>query len=388
VIEYEDVRSHILDAVEPLTPRVVARLDALGLVLAGNVDATDDVPPFANSAMDGYAVRAVDTNRARESAPVRLHVVDELPAGRAPSTPVGPEEAIRIMTGAPMPDGADAIVMVEHTTTDAGDVLVLREAGSGDHIRPAGGDVRAGQRVFEAGTVLGPAAIGVLASLDVSGVSAHPRARVGVMSTGDELVEHGRLAPGQIHDSNRPMLLSLAAEAGCEPVDLGMARDDEKYIVSTIETALETCDAILTSGGVSMGEYDLVKAGLRNLSAERPGVEFQWWQVSIKPAKPLVFGVIGGKPVFGLPGNPVSSSVSFELFAGLAQDDGPWRGAAPRGRRDRRPRDAPQGGRQGLPGAREGPLRRRSLPRRSFRGAGEQRALRDGSGERPDLAPR
>ena len=315
MIAYEEARSFILDAVSPLTPLRTERLEALGLVLAADVDSGEDVPPFANTAMDGYAVRAADTVGACDDSPARLRVVDELPAGRAPSTKVGEGEAIRIMTGAPIPEGADAIVMVERTARDGDHVLVHRSATAGDHIRPAGGDVRAGQRVFDSGTVLRPAAIGVLASLGVDSVSAYPRARVGVMSTGDELVESGPLAPGQIRDSNRPMLLSLVAEAGCEPVDLGTARDDEQYIVSTIEAALGSCDAILTSGGVSMGDYDFVKSGLRRLSAERPGVDFQWWQVKIKPAKPLVFGTLGGKPVFGLPGNPVSSSVSFELFA-------------------------------------------------------------------------
>ena len=315
MIALGEARSRILDAVTPFDPHEVDRRDALGLVLAAPVDATEDVPPFANTAMDGYAVRAGDTAGASEAGPVRLRVVDELAAGRAPSIAVGAGEAIRIMTGAPVPDGADAIVMVERTVTDGDGVLIAKEASPGDHIRPVGGDVRAGQRVFDAGTVLGPAALGVLASLDVATVSVHRRARVGVMSTGDELVERGALQPGQIRDSNRPMLLSLVTEAGCEPVDLGIARDDEAYIVSTIETALETCDVILTSGGVSMGEYDFVKAGLRRLSAERPGVDFEWWQVKIKPAKPLVFGTLEGKPVFGLPGNPVSSSVSFELFA-------------------------------------------------------------------------
>ncbi|MCZ7535284.1 MAG: molybdopterin molybdotransferase MoeA [Acidimicrobiia bacterium] len=315
MITHEEARARILESVSKLEPRSFDRLDALGLVLADDVDSNEDVPPFANTAMDGYAVRAADTRGASEDSPARLRVVGELAAGYAPSTAVGSGEAIRIMTGAPVPEGADAIVMVERTATDDDHVLVMREAESGDHIRPTGGDLRAGQRVFDAGTVLGPASVGVLASLDVARVSAYPRARVGVMSTGDELVESGPLAAGQIRDSNRPMLLSLVADAGCEPVDLGVARDDEQYIVSTIEAGLETCDAILTSGGVSMGEYDFVKLGLRRLSAERPGVEFQWWQVKIKPAKPLVFGTLEGKPVFGLPGNPVSSSVSFELFA-------------------------------------------------------------------------
>ena len=315
MITYEEARETILAAMHPLAPRGASLAEALGLALAEPVDAGEDVPPFANTAMDWFAVRASDTAGAGEDSPVRLRVVDELPAGRAPSTQVGAGEAIRIMTGAPVPGGADAIVMVERTSPDGDGVLIRAAARVGDHIRPAGGDVRAGQRVFDVGTVLGPAALGVLASLDVRTVHVRGPVRVGVMSTGDELVESGPLLPGQIRDSNRPMLLSIVAGAGCEPVDLGVARDDEKYIVSTIEGALETCDAIITSGGVSMGEYDFVKAGLRRLSAERPGVDFEWWQVKIKPAKPLVFGTLGGKPVFGLPGNPVSSSVSFELFA-------------------------------------------------------------------------
>jgi molybdenum cofactor synthesis domain-containing protein len=152
-------------------------------------------------------------------------------------------------------------------------------------------------------------------SLGVTKVQAVRRARVGVLSTGDELVERGALRPGQIRDSNRPMLLALAAEAGCEPVDLGLARDDEELIVSRIAHTADTCDALLTSGGVSVGDYDYVKAGLERLAKERPGSDFVWWQVAIKPAKPFAFGTLGAVPVFGLPGNPVSSNVSFECFA-------------------------------------------------------------------------
>lgn len=315
MITYEEARSRILDTVAPLEPRPYALADAHGLVLARDVDATEAVPPFANTAMDGYAVQATDTAGASPDVPVRLRVVGELAAGHVPTAPVRRGEAIRIMTGAPVPDGADAVVMVERTATDGDHVLIHHEAATGDHIRPAGGDVQPGQRVFDAGTVLRAAHLGMLSSLDVHEVSAHPRLRVGVMSTGDELVERGGLAPGQIRDSNRPMLLALLAEAGCDPVDLGIARDDEEYIVSTIRRGLETCDALLTSGGVSMGDYDFVKAGLLRLSDELPGTEFSWWQVKIKPAKPLVFGTLAGRPVFGLPGNPVSSSVSFELFA-------------------------------------------------------------------------
>lgn len=311
MIALADVQAEILGAVAPLPVTRVPLVEARGLVLAEPVVASEPVPPFANTAMDGYALRAADTEGATAAAPVRLTVVADLPAGHAPTVPVGPGEAVRIMTGAPIPDGADAIVMVERTERDGDDgVLVGHTATVGDHVRPAGGDVAAGDRVFGPGTVLGPAHLGVVASLGPADVAASPRARVGVLSTGDELREGpGELAPGQIRDSNRPMLLAMLAEAGCEPVNLGIARDDEAYVERVLEDALATCDAVITSGGVSVGDYDVVKAVL-----DRLGV-LQWWQVAIKPAKPLAFGLIRGVPLFGLPGNPVSSHVSFELFA-------------------------------------------------------------------------
>jgi molybdenum cofactor synthesis domain-containing protein len=281
--------------------------DALGLVLAADVIAGEAVPPFANTAMDGYALRAADT----VTVPVRLTVVADLPAGYASTKPVGPGEAIRIMTGAPMPDGADAIVMVERTERDGTDGVIISVAAStGDHVRAAGGDVRAGDQVFDAGTGLSPTHLGVLASLGFVEVPAYPRIRVGVISTGDELREGaGELAPGQIRDSNRPMLLGLVAEAGADAIDLGIGRDDEAAVTTMFRDAAASCDAIITSGGVSVGDYDVVKAVLGQLGA------LEWWQVAIKPAKPLAFGLIDGTPIFGLPGNPVSSHVSFELFA-------------------------------------------------------------------------
>jgi molybdenum cofactor synthesis domain-containing protein len=309
VIPLADVQGEILGAVAALAPVSTPVREALGLVTARDVVATEAIPPFANTAMDGYAVRAADTAGAGPDAPVRLAVVGELPAGRAPTQAVGGGEAIRIMTGAPMPDGADAVVMVEYTERDGDGVTVLRAARPGDHVRDAGGDLASGDLVFAAGTTLGPAHLGVLASLGVDVVDVVPRARVGVLSTGDELVERGPLQPGQIRDSNRPMLLALAGEAGSDAVDLGTARDDEAVITRTLEDALASCDAVLTSGGVSVGDYDYVKAALDRLGG------LQSWQVAIKPAKPLAFGVVGGTPVFGLPGNPVSSLVSFELFA-------------------------------------------------------------------------
>jgi molybdenum cofactor synthesis domain-containing protein len=311
VIPLAEARARILASVEPLTPRVHRRADACGLVLAVAVVANEAVPPFANTGMDGYAVRAIDT----ADAPVRLRVVDELAAGRAPTRAVGPGEAIRIMTGAPIPDGADAVVMVEMTHTDGGDVVIDHRANAGDHVRPAGGDLATGDAVFDAGTVLTPAHIGVLASLDIAEVLCHPRPRVGVISTGDELVETGPLESGRIRDSNRPMLLAVVAESGFAPVDYGIARDDKDEIAQRVITAVEECDALLTSGAVSMGEYDYVKVVLEELAADRPGSGFTWSQVAIKPAKPLAFGTLGQVPVFGLPGNPVSSRVSYELFA-------------------------------------------------------------------------
>jgi molybdenum cofactor synthesis domain-containing protein len=321
VIPFAEVRAEILATVAALAPVDVAARDSLGLVLAADVASNVPIPPFANTAMDGYAVQAADTAGATSDAPVRLRVVGELPAGRAPTVAVGAGEAIRIMTGAPVPDGADAIVMVERTERDEGDagdgVLVFAEAAVGDHVRRAGGDVEPGEVVFRAGTVLGPAHLGVLASLDAARVKVFPRARVGVLSTGDELVESGALTPGKIRDSNRPMLLALLERAGVEPVDLGIARDDEAAMTATLEEALARCDAVITSGGVSVGDYDYMSAALERIAADDPDdrARVDWYQVAIRPAKPLCFAFVRGRPVFGLPGNPVSSLVSFELFA-------------------------------------------------------------------------
>ena len=303
----EVVQAKIRAAVPAARTGMVALRDARGLVLAAEIVAGEPVPPFANTAMDGYAVRAADT----ATAPVRLRVVADLPAGYEAAVAVGPGEAIRIMTGAPMPRGADAIVMVERTERDGDDgVMIHVAAAPGDHVRGVGGDVGDGDVVFTPGVVLGPAHLGVLASLGFGELPVYRRVRVGVISTGDELREGPvELAPGQIRDSNRPMLLALVAEAGAEAVDLGIGRDDEAVVTAMFRDAAASCDAVITSGGVSVGDYDVVKAVLGQLGA------LEWWQVAIKPAKPLAFGLIDGTPIFGLPGNPVSSHVSFELFA-------------------------------------------------------------------------
>jgi molybdopterin molybdotransferase len=313
VVPLDDAIAHVVDRCRPLPPRPVPVSDAAGLVLGDDVVATEAVPPFTNTAMDGYAVRAADT----EGAPVTLPVVAEVAAGHPADRPLRPGEAMRIFTGAPVPDGADAVVMVERTerVDDGRAVRIDVTVPPGHHLRGAGEDLKPGERLFGTGDELTPARVGVLASLGVDRVVAHPRPRVGVLSTGDELVTGpAPLRPGQIRDSNRPTLLALVTEAGFEPVDLGCAPDDELAIAAAIEQGAATCDAVLSSGGVSMGDIDLVKVVL-----DRMG-EMRWMQVAIRPAKPLAFGLVARPsgepvPVFGLPGNPVSSMVSFALFA-------------------------------------------------------------------------
>lgn len=305
----------IVEAFERVQSRVnrlpVVTVDistAVGRVLAADVVAVEDVPPFANTAVDGYAVRSGDV----ADAPVELDVVGELAAGAAPTVAVGPGEAVRIMTGAPIPDGADAIVMVEDTARLEGGsrVAIHRSVKAGEALRPAGDDLRAGETVFRTGDVLSAAGIGVLASANLRQVRIYAPPRVAVLSTGDELVWDGApLAPGQIRESNKTMLIAAVAQAGFETVDYGVVRDDEAELEAVLRRAAAECDAIVTSGGVSMGDYDVVKAVLSQIA------EMDWMQIAIKPAKPFAFGTLAGKPVFGLPGNPVSSLVSFELLA-------------------------------------------------------------------------
>ena len=311
VISEHEARQHVLDRCGVGEVIEASLADAIGCVLAEAVVAAEDVPPFANSAVDGYAVRAIDV----ADVPVRLRVVAEVAAGWSTDCVVGRGEAIRIMTGAPMPDGADAVVMVEDTERlDGGEVLIRSKVVADASVRGIGDDVHAGTRLFDVGTVVRPAVAGVLASVNARRVRVVRRAHVAVLSTGDELINDGSaLRPGQIRESNKTMLLPLIAEAGCEAIDLGVVRDDEAALEAVLRDAAATHDAIVTSGGVSMGEFDVVKAVLSRIA------DMRWMQIAIKPAKPFAFGLLasGGRrvPVFGLPGNPVSSMVSFELFA-------------------------------------------------------------------------
>ncbi len=308
MIALTEAQEFVLAGCRAAEPVGVAVDDAYGLVTSAAVTSTEAVPPFANTAMDGFAVRSVDT----ESAPRRLDVVATLAAGAAPDVTVGPGQAVRIMTGAPMPPGADAVIMVELTelAEDGASVEIAQSVPAGNHVRGAGEDIAPGDKVFAAGTALSAGHLGVLASLGNYEVQVHPRPRVGVISTGDELIDGpGALAPGQIRDSNRHTLLALVAETGAEAVDLGLVADDEAAIRRAIADAPTRVDALISSGGVSMGAFDYVKVVLDELG------DMRWMQVAIKPAKPLAFGLVGSMPVFGLPGNPVSSMVSFELFA-------------------------------------------------------------------------
>ena len=308
----EDAQAFVLESCPPGEPITMRREQASGLVLADMVVSTEIVPPFDNTAVDGYAVRSVDV----AIVPTELTVVGEIAAGAAPDGNVGPGETIRIMTGAPMPPGADAVVMVEYSDRlgedDVGNewVRLTESVAAGTAIRGAGDDVVVGEELFFKGTQITPAIEGVLASINAQEVRVHPRLKVAVLSTGDELITDGStLAPGQIRESNKIMLAGMLAEAGCQVLDLGVVRDNEAELERVLRAAAVECDAIVSSGGVSMGDYDVVKAVLGRIA------DMTWMQMAIKPAKPFAFGKLDGVPVFGLPGNPVSSMVSFELMA-------------------------------------------------------------------------
>ena len=298
----------ILDSL-PMLPEVHVGLEeALGLVVAKDVWASHDLPPFENSAMDGFAVRSIDVT----DAPVELEVVDEVAAGQASSASVTCGGAIKIMTGAPMPVGADAVVKVEDTEWigETNRVRVLSSVDPGTAVRCAGGDVPKGAIVLRKGDRLGPSHLGVLASVGEAFPLVRRRPVVAVISTGDEVVppETRNLGPGKIRDSNRFILRALLEEVGAAVVDRGILPDDAAIVSRVLNQCAGEVDVIVTSGGVSMGEYDVVKEAFRNAGS----VDF--WQVALQPAKPFGFGNVDGVPFFGLPGNPVSVAVAFEQY--------------------------------------------------------------------------
>jgi molybdopterin molybdotransferase len=302
-----DAQRSVLAAIPVLPATRVPVWKASGLVLAEDVVAAQDVPPFANSAMDGFAVRYADIG----VTPATLRVSEDVAAGHVAAGSVDRGQAIRIMTGAPIPAGADTVVRVEDTEAVGDSVRILVAPPLGASVRVAGGDVAAGATVFPAGTRLTPAHLGVLAAVGAATPVVRRRPKVAILSTGDEVQppETATLQPGWIRDANRPLLTGLLSDLGVEVHDYGIVPDDAVRLRSTLLRAAEECDAVMTSGGVSMGDYDLVKAVLTELG----GVEL--WKVAMQPAKPFAFGAIGSTPLFGLPGNPVSVMVAFEQFA-------------------------------------------------------------------------
>lgn len=289
-------------AMTPLGVEEVALEYASGLALAEPIPAPRSLPSFSNSALDGYAVRAEDVSQA----PVDLEVIEEIAAGSIPTTKLGPGQAMRIMTGAPLPAGADAVIGIEDTSVVAGRSRIGKAVPAGNAVRPAGEDIQAGAVVFEAGTRLTPVRVGVLAALGISAPRVFRRPRVAVLSTGAELATGGKAQPGQILDSNRPMLLAALRELDVVPIDLGLVGDDASQLASRLQQAAASTDVIITSGGVSVGDHDLT----RKVVAELGSIEL--WQVAMQPGRPFAFGRVGAVPFFGLPGNPVSALVGFE----------------------------------------------------------------------------
>lgn len=311
MLSVEEALARVLAAFEPLAPERTPILEALGQVLAEDIFAEMDIPPLPNSAMDGYAVRCEDTGGARPDRPRRLRVVADLAAGHVLDEPIRPGMAVRIMTGAPIPPGAEAVIPFEEVKREGDEILVSKRYPHNQNIRAAGEDVHAGQKVLARGTVLRPQEIGMLAALGHKEVWVHRRPRVAILSTGDEVIAvDAPWQPGKIRDANSYSNAAQVLRCGGVPLLLGIARDDVAELTAKIRAGLEQgADLFLTSGGVSVGDFDVVK---KVLAAEG---EMAFWRVRMKPGKPLAFGHIRGVPLLGLPGNPVSAMVSFEIFA-------------------------------------------------------------------------
>jgi len=307
-----EASARILEHVAPLSIERVPLLDALGRVLAESVRAPMTLPAWDNSAMDGYAVRGADIDGATVEQPVTLHVLETVAAGRFATQAVGSGQAIRIMTGAPLPEGADTVVRVEDTDGGTSQVLVRNARDARRNVRPRGEDFQEGEALLDAGVGLGAAQLGVLASIGRSTIDVHRRPRVAIVGSGDELVDvdrfHEVLAGRKIVSSNGYTLQALVRDAGGEPVNLGVATDTPESLRDHLRRAAG-CDLVLTSAGVSVGEFDYTRDVIQAL-----GAEMKFWRVRMRPGAPRGFGLLGSTPWIGLPGNPVSAMVTFELF--------------------------------------------------------------------------
>lgn len=306
MISFQEAREKVLSETKSLPAESCALSDLAGRILAQDVASSFDIPPRDNSAMDGFAVRCEDIR----CLPVLLEVIEDVPAGKVAAKAIAKGQAIRIMTGAQIPDGADCVVPVECTeTVSKTQVKILSGVSKGEHIRRRGEDVRAGEVLIKKGARLRPQEVGLIASLGMAEALVSRKPNVGIMSSGNEIVQPGgKLGPGQIYDANRFSVAAQARSLNAEVRDYGIVKDDLGKITATLERAAGECDLILTSGGVSVGDYDLMKQALSKLG----GMNF--WQVAQKPGKPMAFGHIKGKPVMGLPGNPVSSMVIFDQY--------------------------------------------------------------------------
>ncbi len=314
MIKVSEALDIILNSTGSLSSEAVPLTELLGRTLSEDVFSSTDIAPFDNSGMDGYALIASDTKGASPEAPKTLEVIEELRAGMVSSSIIKSGQAIKIMTGAPIPQGADSVIMVEETEksevrSQKSEVKIFKEAILGDNIRKAGEDIKKGELVIKKGTLLGPAHIGILASLGISKIDATKKPSVAVIATGDELIDvEEKISHGKLHTSNTYTLYSQVLNCGGIPVNIGIAKDNPLDIEGKIRSALK-CDVIITSGGVSMGDYDFVKDVLAKL-----GGDIKFWKIAMRPGKPVLFGLLNGRPFFGLPGNPVSSMVAFEMF--------------------------------------------------------------------------
>lgn len=311
MISVEEAQKIVLNAKLIPVVKKLPILEALGMIMAEDIISSDDIPIYDNSAMSGYAVRTIDVKGADKSYPIRLMLAGEsIPAGKISGAKIDPGFCIPIMIGAPIPEGADSVVIKEDTQRDAVSVMIFREIKKGENIRYQGGDIKKGNTVFKNGDIINPASIGVLASLGIDEVKVYGSPVIGVLAAGNELIGiDGKLMAGKVRDSNSYLLSAQIKDMNAEHRRYGIVCDDEELLSKNIKKALEECEILVLSGGISVGEHDLVKEVLDDL-----GVELIFWRVNQSPGRPLAFFKYGSRFVFGLPGDPVSVMICFEMY--------------------------------------------------------------------------